>query len=58
MKFTSKIGLMLLVAYASWLTGDKIEGMGYNRGLQTGYEAGLNEGYRQGRDSICMIKPI
>ena len=58
MKFTSKLGVMLLVAYASWLTGDKIEQMGYNRGLEVGYGAGVNAGYKQGRDSICMIKPI
>jgi len=58
MKFTSKLGVVILIVYSAWLTGDKISQMGYSAGAQAGYQSGIQQGYQQGYNATCMVKPI
>lgn len=51
-------GIMLLIMYSCWLTGDKIERMGWERGVNDGYKQGMQQGFEVGRREACMVKPI
>ena len=53
-----KLGVVMLILYAGWLTGDKIYNMGHGDGIQVGYGAGMQQGFEKGRQQACMVKPI
>ncbi len=53
-----KLGVVMLILYAGWLTGDKIYNMGHGDGIQVGYGAGMQQGFEKGRQQACMDKPI